>query len=82
MMFTERDHSSSEVISLVVAHVVALLNNYVRDLDPELLRKDYQWKDDDERIALIVGVFDAAQHFVSEYEFFVANDQDNSGTQP
>jgi hypothetical protein len=41
-MFTERDHSSSEVISLVVAHVVALLNNYVPDLDPELLRKDYQ----------------------------------------
>jgi hypothetical protein len=42
MMFTERDHSSLEVISLVVAHVVALLNNYVPDLDPELLRKDYQ----------------------------------------
>jgi hypothetical protein len=40
-MFTERDWSSSEVISSIVAHVVALLKSYMPDIDPELLRKEY-----------------------------------------
>jgi hypothetical protein len=68
-MFTERDYSSSEVISSVVAHAVALLKSYVSDLDPELLCKEYPCKDDDKWDALIEGVFDAAQHFVSKYDF-------------
>jgi hypothetical protein len=40
-MLSERDYSSSAVISSVVAHTVALLKSYVPDLDLELLRKDY-----------------------------------------
>jgi hypothetical protein len=45
-MFAERDYSSSEVISLIVKHVVALLKSYVPDVDPELLHKEYRCKDD------------------------------------
>jgi hypothetical protein len=73
-MFAEWDYSSLEVISLVVKHVVVLLKSYMPDVDLELLRKEYQCKDDDEWDALIEGVFDAAQHFVSKYDFPVAND--------
>jgi hypothetical protein len=39
-------------------------------------------KDDYKRDALIEGVFEAAQHFVSKYDFSMANDLDNSGAQP
>jgi hypothetical protein len=73
-MFAEWDYSSSEVIPSVVVYTVALLKSYVPDLDPELLRKEYQYKDGDEWDAITEGVLDATQHFVSEYDFFVAND--------
>jgi hypothetical protein len=76
---TERDYYSSEVISSTVAHVVALLKSYMPNIDPELIRKEYQCKDDDERDALIEGVFDAAKHFIFEYDFSVANNQDSPG---
>jgi hypothetical protein len=52
-MFTEWDYSLSEVISSTVAHAVTLLKSYMPDVDPELLRKEYRCKDDDERDALI-----------------------------
>jgi hypothetical protein len=76
---TERDYYSSEVISSTVAHVVALLKSYMPNIDPELIHKEYQCKDDDERDALIEGVFDAAKHFIFEYDFSVANNQDSPG---
>jgi hypothetical protein len=81
-MFAEWDYSSSEVIASSVAHAVALLKSHIPDLDPELLCKDYRCETDAERDALIDGSFDAAQHFVSEYDFSVANDQDSPGAQP
>jgi hypothetical protein len=80
-MFVERDYSSSEVIYSAVAHAVVLLKSYMPDVDPELLHKEYQCKDDDERDALIEGTFDAAQHFVSEYDFYLANDHDSLGAE-
>jgi hypothetical protein len=43
-------------------------------LDPELLHKDYWCQTHAERDALIDCVFDAAQHFVLEYDFSVVND--------
>jgi hypothetical protein len=65
-----------------MAHAVAFLKNYVPDLDLKLLRKEYQCKDDDERDALTEGVFHAAQHFVSQYDLFVASDQNSPKAQP
>jgi hypothetical protein len=64
-MFTKRDNSLSEAISSDVVHTVTLRKSYAPDLDPELLVKEYRCKDDDEWDALIEGLFDAAQHFVS-----------------
>jgi hypothetical protein len=37
---------------------------------------------DVERDALVDGAFDAAQYFISEYDFSVANDQGSPGAQP
>jgi hypothetical protein len=39
-MFTEREYSSLEVISLVVVHATALLKSYVPDLNLEFLSKN------------------------------------------
>jgi hypothetical protein len=66
-MLFERDYSSTTVISLAVAHVVALLKSYVPDLDPELLCKDNPFGDDEEQewYALINSVYDPLQFFVS-----------------
>jgi hypothetical protein len=80
-MFTERDYSLSEVISSTVAHAVTLLKSYMPDVDPELLRKEYRCKDDDERDALIESAFDAAQHLLYEYDFSMPNNQDSPSVQ-
>jgi hypothetical protein len=64
-MISERDYSSSVVISSAVAHAVALLKSYMPDLDIVLLRWDYPFDDGDEWDALIDIIYDTAQHFVS-----------------
>jgi hypothetical protein len=79
-MLSECDYSSSTVISLAVAHVVALLKSHVTDLDTELLRRDFPFDDDEEWDALIDSVYDTAQHFVSQYDFSTVNDQDDNGS--
>jgi hypothetical protein len=58
-----------------MAHAVALLKSYVPDLDPELLHKDYPFGDngEQERDALINSLYDPAQFFMSQYDFFMAN---------
>jgi hypothetical protein len=68
------------VISLVVAHVVALLKSHAPDLVTELLHRDFPFADDEERDALIDSVCDTAHHFVSQYDFSVVNDQDDNGS--
>jgi hypothetical protein len=73
-MLSEHDYFSSTVISSAVAHAVALLKSYVPDLDTKLLCRDYPFDDDDERDTLIDNVYDTAKHFVSQYDFSVAND--------
>jgi hypothetical protein len=62
-MLSERDYSSSAMISLVVAHAVALLKSYLHDLDTELLHRDYPFDDDEEWDTLIDSVYDTPQHF-------------------
>jgi hypothetical protein len=68
------------VISSAVVHVVALLKSYTLDLDPELLPKHYTFEEDEERDTLIDSVFETAQYFVLQYNFFVVNDQDDQGS--
>jgi hypothetical protein len=65
MMLSEHDYSSSAVVSLAVAHAVALLKSYTSDLDTELLRRDYPFEDDDEWDTLIDSMYDTTQHFMS-----------------
>jgi hypothetical protein len=77
---SEHRYSSSTVISLTVAHAVALLKSHVLDLDTELLHKDFPFADDEERDALIESIYDTAQHFMSQYDFSVVNDQDDNGS--
>jgi hypothetical protein len=74
------------VISLAVAHAVALLKRYVPDRDPKLLHKDYLFEDDEEQEwdTLIDSVYDTAQYFVSQYDLSMVNnqnDEDSSGAQ-
>jgi hypothetical protein len=64
-MLSEHDYSSSVVVSLAVAHAVALLKSYTSDLDTELLRRDYPFEDDDEWDTLIDSMYDTTQHFMS-----------------
>jgi hypothetical protein len=81
-MLSERDYSSSAVITSAVAHAVVLLKSYAPDLDPVLLHKDYPFGDDEEqeRDTLINNVYDTTQYFMSQYDFSVVNDQDDEGS--
>jgi hypothetical protein len=65
------------MISLAVAHTVALFKNHLPDLYMELLRQDFTI-DDVEREALVSSVFDAAQDFVSLYNFASLTESDDN----
>jgi hypothetical protein len=56
------------MISSMVAHAAALFKNYLSDLNMELLRQDFT-VDDAEHETLVFNTFDAAQDFVSSYDF-------------
>jgi hypothetical protein len=62
------EDSSNMMISSAVAHTVALFKNHLPDLDMELLCQDFT-VDDAEHEALVSSAFDAAQDFVSSYDF-------------
>jgi hypothetical protein len=76
-MFTEWDASSYEVMASVVVFAVALMKSHMPDLALEILLEDYWCETNTEQDALIDGMLDAAQHFMPEYDFSVANDQDS-----
>jgi hypothetical protein len=63
-----RKNSFNMMISSAVAHVVALFKNHLPSLKLELLRQDFPM-DDAERETLVSSAFDAAQDFVSSYDF-------------
>jgi hypothetical protein len=65
---SKRENSFNMIISSAVAHVVALLNNHLPDLNMELLCQDFT-VDDAERETLVSSAFYAAQDFVSSYDF-------------
>jgi hypothetical protein len=64
----KREGSANMMISSVVAHTAALFKNHLPDLNVEILRQDFT-VDDAEREALVSSAFDAAQDFVSSYDF-------------
>jgi hypothetical protein len=65
---TKHESSFNMMISSVVAHVAALFKNHLPDLNMELLRQDFM-VDDAECETLVSSAFDAAQDFVSSYDF-------------
>jgi hypothetical protein len=75
----KREGSANMMISSVVAHTAALFKNHLPDLNVEILHQDFT-VDDTEREALVSSVFDAAQDFVSSYDFtsLVESDDNDS----
>jgi hypothetical protein len=75
----KREGSANMMISSAVAHTAALFKNHLPDLNIEILRQDFT-VDDAEREALVSSAFDAAQEFVSSYDFtsLVESDDNDS----
>jgi hypothetical protein len=75
----KREGSANIMISSAVAHTAALFKNHLPDLNMEILPHDFT-VDDAEREALVSRVFDAAQDFVSSYDFtsLVESDDNDS----
>jgi hypothetical protein len=76
---SERELSSSMVISSAVANAAALFKNDLSDLDVEILHKDFTI-DDAEWETLANSAYDAAHDFVSLYDFssLAESDRNNS----
>jgi chromosome segregation ATPase len=75
---SKRESSFNMMISSAVAHDAALFKNHLPDLNMELLRQDFTG-DDVERETLVSSAFDAAQDFVSSYNFAsLAESDDNN----
>jgi hypothetical protein len=64
----KREGSANITISSAVVHTAAQFKNHLPDLNMEILRKDFT-VDEAEREALVSSAFDAAQDFVSSYDF-------------
>jgi hypothetical protein len=65
---SKREGSFNMMISSAVAHVAALFKNHLPNLNMELLCLDFT-VDDVEHETLVSSAFDAAQGFVSSYDF-------------
>jgi hypothetical protein len=65
------------MISSSVAHAAALFKNHFPGLILELLRQDFT-VDDAERETLVSSAFDAAQDFVSSYDFASLPESDDN----
>jgi hypothetical protein len=74
---SKRENSFNMIISSVVAHAMVLLKNHLPDLNMELLRQDFI-VDDAEHETLVSNVFDAAQDFVSSYNFASLAESDDN----
>jgi hypothetical protein len=65
---SKRESSFNMMISSVVAPAAVLFKNHLPSLNMEFLRQDFT-VDDAERETLVSSIFDAAQDFVSSYDF-------------
>jgi chromosome segregation ATPase len=75
----KHEGSANMMISSAVAHTVAPFKNHLPDLNMEILRQDFT-VDDAERESLVSSAFDAAQDFISSYDFtsLVESDDNDS----
>jgi hypothetical protein len=75
----KREGSANMMISSVVAYTAALFKNHLPDLNMKILCQDIT-VGDAEREALVSSAFDAAQDFVSSYDFtsLVESDDNDS----
>jgi hypothetical protein len=64
----KREGFAKIMISSAVAHTAALFKNHLPNLNIEILCQDFT-VDDAEREALVSSAFDAAQDFISSYDF-------------
>jgi hypothetical protein len=76
---SKREDSFNMMISSAVTHAAAVFKNHLPNLNIELLRQDFT-VDDVERETIVSSAFDAAQDFVSSYDFtsLVESDDNNS----
>jgi hypothetical protein len=71
------EDSFNMMISSAVAHVAALFKNHLPNLNMELLRQDFTMVDA-EHETLVSSAFDAAQDFVSSYDFASLAESDDN----
>jgi hypothetical protein len=76
---TSSKHESffNMMIFSAVAHAAALFKNHLPDLNMELLRQDFT-VNDAEREILVSSAFDAAQDFISSYDFASLAESDDN----
>jgi hypothetical protein len=76
---TSSKHESSfnMMISSAVVHAATLFKNHLPDLNMKLLRQDFT-VDDAKRETLVSSVFDAAQDFISSYDFTSLAESDDN----
>jgi hypothetical protein len=75
----KREGSVNIMTSSAVAHTATLFKNHLPDLNIEILRQDFTVYDA-EHEALVSSAFDAAQDFVSSYDFTsLVESDDNDG---
>jgi hypothetical protein len=74
---SKRESSFNMMISSAVTHAAALFKNHLPDMNMELLRQDFT-VDDVEHETLVSSAFDAAQDFVSSYDFASLAESDDN----
>jgi chromosome segregation ATPase len=74
---SKHESSFNVMISSMVAHAAALFKNHLPDMNMELLRQDFT-VDNTERETLVSSAFDAAQDFVSSYDFASLAESDDN----
>jgi hypothetical protein len=74
---SKRENSFNMMISSAVAHAAALFKNHLPILNMELLCQDFT-VDDVEHETLVSSAFDAAQDFVSSYDFTSLAESDDN----
>jgi hypothetical protein len=74
---SKRESSINMMISSAMAHAAVLFKNHLPGLNLELLRQDFT-VDHAERKTLVSSTFDAAQDFVSSYDFASLAESDDN----
>jgi uncharacterized protein with gpF-like domain len=74
---SKREGSFNMMISSAVTHAAAVFKNHLPDLNMELLRQDFT-VDNAEHETLVSSAFNAAQDFVSYYDFTSLAESDDN----